>query len=80
MFFKHNFGVSVWLVLVIRSGIKMLYFDCILGILLHYFNGKSIVNSLDKGAYMYLNHFDAKRKKSIDAKVSQHDFQLKISA
>ena len=44
MFFKHIFGVSVWLDLVIRYGIKTLYFDCILGNLLHYFNGTSIVN------------------------------------
>ena len=64
----------------------MLYFDCILDNLLLDFNGKSLVNfkikksSLDKGTYMYLNHFDAKRKNSIDilsytviAKVSQHD-------
>ena len=48
MFFKHIFGVSVWLVLVIRSGIKMLYFDCILGNLLLDFNGKSLVNFLNK--------------------------------
>ena len=45
MFFKHIFGVSLWLVLVmIRSGIKMLYIDCILGNLLLDFNGKSLVN------------------------------------
>ena len=38
------FFQSVWLVLVIRSGIKMLYFDCILGNLLLDFNGKSLVH------------------------------------
>ena len=43
MFFKHIFGVSVWLVLVIRSGIKILYFDYILGNLLLDFNGKSLL-------------------------------------
>ena len=44
MFFKHIFGVSVWLVLVIRSGIIMLYFHYILGNLLLDFDGKSLVH------------------------------------
>ena len=35
---------SIWLVLVIRSGIKMLYFECILGNLLLDLIGKSLVN------------------------------------
>ena len=38
----HIHVYAVRQVLVIRSGIKMLYFDCILGNLLLDFNGKSL--------------------------------------
>ena len=46
----HIHVYAVWLVLVIKSGIKMLYFDCILGNLLLDFNGKSLVNFFNKKA------------------------------